>query len=107
MYSIMDKLGSVREAMAQKDDDWEEWGLEALVENLRKYTDQNSLLLVEFSPLASVDTVPGNKDSLQKGRQIDDVRGQLATTTKASTLCLLWFEQSSQQRLYQSRRYSQ
>ena len=41
VYSIMDKLGPVREAMAQKDDDWEEWGLEELVENLRKYTDRN------------------------------------------------------------------
>ena len=30
--------------MAQKDDVWEEWGLEELVENLRKYTDRNSVL---------------------------------------------------------------
>ena len=67
VYSIMDKLGPVREAMAQKDDDWEEWGLEELVENLRKYTDRNPLSLVESSPLASFDTVPGNKDSRLKG----------------------------------------
>ena len=39
VYSVMDKLGPVREVMAQKDDDWEEWGLEELVDNLRKYTD--------------------------------------------------------------------
>ena len=39
VYSIMDKLGPIRKAMAQKDDDWEEWGLEELVENLRNYTD--------------------------------------------------------------------
>ena len=39
VYSIMDKLGPISEAMAQKDDDWEKWGLEELVENLRKYTD--------------------------------------------------------------------
>ena len=32
-------LGAIREAMAQKDDDWKKWGLEELVENLRKYTD--------------------------------------------------------------------
>ena len=43
VYSIMDKLGPVREAMAQKDDNWEEWGLEELVENLRRYTDRNPL----------------------------------------------------------------
>ena len=36
VYSIMDKLGPVREAMVQKDDNWEELGLEELVENLRK-----------------------------------------------------------------------
>lgn len=28
----MDKLGPVREALAQKDYDWEKWGLEELVE---------------------------------------------------------------------------
>ncbi|XP_022789302.1 uncharacterized protein LOC111329007 [Stylophora pistillata] len=43
VYNIMDKLGPVREAMVQKDDKWEEWGLEELVENLRKYTDRNPL----------------------------------------------------------------
>ena len=43
VYSIMDKLGPVRESMAQKDNKWEEWGLEELVDNLRKYTDRNPL----------------------------------------------------------------
>ena len=43
VYSIMDKLGPIREAMTQKDDDWEKWGLEELVANLRKYTDRNPL----------------------------------------------------------------
>ena len=43
VYSIMDKLGPVREALVQKDDEWEEWGLEELVESLRKYTDRNPL----------------------------------------------------------------
>ena len=31
-----DSLGPIREAMAQKDDDWEKWGLEELVEHLRR-----------------------------------------------------------------------
>lgn len=39
VYNIIDKLGPIREAMAQKDYDWEKWGLEELVENLRKYSD--------------------------------------------------------------------
>ena len=43
VYSIMDKLGPVREALLQKDDNWAEWGLEDLVESLRKYTDRNPL----------------------------------------------------------------
>ena len=43
VYSYMDKLGPVTEALVQKYDDWEEWGLEELVESLRKYTDRNPL----------------------------------------------------------------
>ena len=39
----MDKLGPVREALVQKDDNWAEGGLEDLVESLRKYTDRNPL----------------------------------------------------------------
>ena len=43
IYSIMDKLGPVREAVTMKDENWEEWGLADLVESLRKYTDRNPL----------------------------------------------------------------
>ena len=43
VYNIMDKLGPVREAMAQRDDNWEIWGLEELLENLHKYTERNPL----------------------------------------------------------------
>ena len=43
VYSLMDKLGPVTEALVQKYADWEEWGLEELVESLRKYTDRNPL----------------------------------------------------------------
>ena len=35
VYTLMDKLGPFREVLVQKDGDWEEWGLEELVENLR------------------------------------------------------------------------
>ena len=43
VYTLMDKLGPVQEILVQKDDDWEEWGLEQLVENLRWYVERNPL----------------------------------------------------------------
>ena len=36
VYTLMDKLGPVQQIIAQNDDDWMEWKLEDLVENLRK-----------------------------------------------------------------------
>ena len=42
-YTLMDRLGPVREVLIQKDDNWEEWGLEELVENLRKFVERNPL----------------------------------------------------------------
>ena len=59
VYSLMDKLGPVREVLVQKDDDWEEWGLEELVENLRKYVERNPLK-------DSEDT--GRKDDISRHR---------------------------------------
>eukprot|EP00794_Sanderia_malayensis_P001892 gene1892-2147_t len=47
VYSISDKLGPVRELITQNDDDWEDWNLEDLVENLRKYTNRNPLKIGE------------------------------------------------------------
>eukprot|EP00794_Sanderia_malayensis_P014885 gene14885-16430_t len=35
VYTVMDKLGPIREALVSKDDDWEEWDLEELVEKIR------------------------------------------------------------------------
>ena len=66
MYSIMDKLGPIREVMAQKDDDWKKWGLEELFEKLRKYTDRNPLPLVESSLPPPSPTIPGNRENFQK-----------------------------------------
>jgi hypothetical protein len=43
VYTLMDKLGPVREILVQKDDNWEEWGLEELTENLRRYVERNPL----------------------------------------------------------------
>ena len=49
-YTLMDKLGPVREVLAQTDDDWEDWGLEEIVENLRKYVDRNPVTFESKQP---------------------------------------------------------
>ena len=41
VYKIMEKLGPVCEIIAQGADEWEEWKLEQLTENVRKYVDRN------------------------------------------------------------------
>lgn len=43
VYTLIDKLGPVREILVQKDDKWEEWGLEERTENLRLYVERNPL----------------------------------------------------------------
>ena len=43
VYTLLDKLGPVKEALIQKDDEWEDWDLEQLVENLEKYVDRHPL----------------------------------------------------------------
>ena len=40
VYTLIDKLGSVKWILAQNDDKWEEWKLEDLVENWRKYVER-------------------------------------------------------------------
>ena len=49
VYTLMDKLGPVREIITQTDDKWEEWTLEQLVESLRKYVDRNPVRMEERS----------------------------------------------------------
>ena len=43
VYTLMDKLGPVREILVEKDDDCQEWGLEQLMENLWRYVERNPL----------------------------------------------------------------
>lgn len=43
VYTLMDKLGPVREILAQTDDNWEKWTLEDLVRGLQKYVERNPL----------------------------------------------------------------
>ena len=49
VYTLMDKLGPVREVITQTDDKWEEWTFEQLVEALRKFVDRNPLRTEEKS----------------------------------------------------------
>ena len=39
----MDKLGPMREIIAQQDDKWEDWNLEELVENMKGHVERNPL----------------------------------------------------------------
>ncbi|XP_065067288.1 uncharacterized protein LOC135692879 [Rhopilema esculentum] len=48
VYTLVDKLGSVKESLIQKDDDWENWDLQELVENLEKYIDRHPLPVSEI-----------------------------------------------------------
>ena len=45
VYTLLDKLGPVREILAQRDDNWENWKLEQLVEHLRLYVERNPISL--------------------------------------------------------------
>ena len=42
-YTLMVKLGPVKGIIAQQDDNWEDWNLEELVENMKKNVERNSL----------------------------------------------------------------
>ena len=43
VYTLMDKLGPVREIIAQKDDNWEDWILKELKEKMKRYLERNPL----------------------------------------------------------------
>ena len=63
----MDKLCPVREVLIQKDDNWEEWGLEDPVENIPKYVERNPFR-------DSEDT--GRKDDIPRNRPWRRGRGR-------------------------------
>ena len=48
VYSIFNKLGPVKEVLAQNDDKWEDWSLEEVTEHLRKYADRNPVQTKEI-----------------------------------------------------------
>ena len=43
IYVLMDKLGPVIEIIAQQEDNWKDWNLEQLVENMKRYVQGNRL----------------------------------------------------------------
>ena len=43
VYTLMDKLGPVREIIAQQRDTWEDWNLEELVEKMKRYIERNPI----------------------------------------------------------------
>ena len=43
VYTLLDKVGPAREIITQKDDDWEQWGLEDLMDNLKRFIERNPL----------------------------------------------------------------
>ena len=63
VYTAMDKLGPVKEALVSKDDDWEEWDLEQLVDNLRKYVDRH---LVAAEPTSANRRFPESKEEFKR-----------------------------------------
>ena len=68
----------MKEALVRKDDKWEEWELEELVENLRKYIDRN--------PLPETDTGASPYSNLVKKRsEFQDWRNKQDKMLFAST----------------------
>ena len=43
VYTLMDTLGPVREVIVKQDDNLEDWNLEELVENMKRYVERNLL----------------------------------------------------------------
>ena len=43
-YRLLDKLEPVQEIITQKDDEWEQWGLEDLMDYLKRFVERNPLI---------------------------------------------------------------
>ena len=43
VYTLLNKLGPVRKIITQEDDEWEQWGLEDLINNLKGFVERNPL----------------------------------------------------------------
>ena len=73
VYTLMDKLGPVQRILAQNDDNWEEWKLEDLVENLWKYVERCPLQTFDNKRLEVNQQFQQRKDKLlmERGYQKD------------------------------------
>ena len=58
VYILLDKLGPVCEIITQKDDEWEQWGLEDLMDNLKRFVERNPLTTNDH--LMNVSTTMGS-----------------------------------------------
>ena len=45
VYTLLNKLRPVRVFVTQKDDEWEQWGLEDLMDNLKRFFQRNPLTM--------------------------------------------------------------
>ena len=73
VYTLMDKLGPVQWISAQNDDNWEEWKLEDVVENSRKYVERCLLQTFDNKGLEVNQQFQQRKDRLlmERGYQKD------------------------------------
>ena len=70
VYPLFDKLGSTKEFIIQRDDDWFKWDLQQLVVNLERYCDRNPVVKEDTRNQAS--TRNSNQD---KGVRRNDFKG--------------------------------
>ena len=49
VHTTFNKLGPIKEDLTTNSEDWEQWGMEDLANNLKKYVDRNNLNLENFA----------------------------------------------------------
>ena len=81
VYTLLDKLGPVREILAQRDENWEEWKLEELGENLRLYIERNPLTKNDENTV----NVSRNVDEYRRERPRRDDKILMANSYKNKT----------------------
>lgn len=77
IYMLFEKLGPVKNIIAQQDDDWENWDLEQLVKHLKKYVDR----------LPTEDDSRDKRQHHQESRDIKDETGLDNVTINDMTRC--------------------
>ena len=80
VYTLMNKLGPMREIIAQQNDDLEDWDLEELMEDMRNtqwetHFKMNAIVIIKMRATAS---------------DIKDTERKIAITTMQNYIYLLW-----------------